>query len=205
MTRPRPVIVVSGSNRRSNALSATKQRSRVAVALLSALALALAVAGAGCTAATGQSQRMVVYPAADRKAAPAVTGTTLDGRPYTLADQRGKVVVVNFWAQWCAPCVHEAAALEKTYESIKDSGVTFLGVNVRDPDRDKALAFQSGRLTYPSIFDPPGRIALRFPDLANALPSTVLIDRQGRVAAAVPAPVTQDGLTALIQQIVAEP
>ncbi|MBO0869860.1 MAG: TlpA family protein disulfide reductase [Micromonosporaceae bacterium] len=175
-----------------------------AVALVAvALAFAATFAAAGCSTG-GSRSGTVVFPVKDRKPAPPVTGHTLEGAPYSLADQRGKVVVLNFWATWCAPCVQEATALEATYESTKDSGVTFLGVNVHDI-QDKALAFQSGRLTYPSLFDPPSSVALNFPDLAVTVPSTVVIDRQGRVAAAVRTAVTQDGLTALVRQIATEP
>ncbi len=179
------------------------------------LVLALAVL-AGCTgtgaagAGTAGSNRYVAgdgrtieYPVGKRIAAPDVTGDTLDGGRFDLASTRGKVVVVNFWAEWCPPCVLESAALESVYKSTKDSGVVFVGVNSRD-EKDKALAFQADRLTYPSLYDPNGRVALKFRDVASTLPTTVVIDRQGRVAAAVHDAVTEDGLDALVKRIAAE-
>src|SRR4051812_27606106 len=76
-------------------------------------------------AGDGSSQ---VIKAADRRQAPQVRGTTLDGRPFDLAGFKGKVVVVNFWASWCAPCRGEAPALEQVYAERKAKGVEFVGV-----------------------------------------------------------------------------
>ncbi|HKT03563.1 MAG TPA: TlpA disulfide reductase family protein [Rugosimonospora sp.] len=182
-----------------------------------AVACAVLLALGGCSTGTGSAApgtntnryvagdgRTIEYPVAKRVAAPAVSGDTLGGGRFDLAAQRGRVVVVNFWAEWCAPCVLESSALESVHKSTQDSGVVFVGVNSRD-EHDKALAFQTDRLTYPSLFDPAGRIALRFPDVASALPTTVVIDRQGRIAAAVHDAVTEAGLAGLVKQIAAEP
>jgi peroxiredoxin len=182
-----------------------------------AAALGLAVAAGGCAAgrdAAGQVNggqkryvagdgRTIEYPRDRRAAAPQVSGPTLDGGRFDLAGQRGKVVVLNFWAEWCAPCVLESAALVAVYRSTKESGVVFAGVNSRD-ERDKARAFEQHRLTYPSLFDPAGRIALRFRDVASTLPTTVVVDRDGRIAAAVHDAVTEAGLGALVARIAAE-
>jgi thiol-disulfide isomerase/thioredoxin len=188
---------------------------RRAVAL--AAALALAAVGAGCSTGTnavdqtnGGSNRYVSgdgrtieYPVGKRVTAPPVSGDTLGGGRFDLASVRGKVVVLNFWAEWCAPCVLESTALVSVYKSTKDSGVVFVGVNIRD-DKDKALAFQTDRLTYPSLFDPAGRIAVKFRDVTSTLPTTIVLDRDGRVAAAVHDAVTEDGLAALVTRIAAE-
>jgi len=182
-----------------------------------AVALGLAVATASCSTgsnaavqANGGGNRYVAgdgstveYPPAKRVAAPHVSGETLSDGAFDLAAHRGNVVVINFWAEWCAPCVLESAALVAVYKSTRDSGVVFVGVNSRD-QKDLALAFQNDRLTYPSLFDPAGRIALKFRDVPSALPTTLIIDRDGRVAAAVHAAVTEAGLTQLVKRIVAE-
>ncbi|MEN3307412.1 MAG: hypothetical protein V7603_3614 [Micromonosporaceae bacterium] len=147
--------------------------------------------------------RTIEYPAGRRVAAPRVSGDTLGAGTFDLAGERGRVVVINFWAEWCAPCVLESSALVDVYKSTKDSGVVFVGVNSRD-EKDKALAFQRDRLTYPSLFDPAGRVALKFRDVSSTLPSTLVIDRQGRVAAAVHDAVTEDGLGQLVKRIAAE-
>lgn len=184
--------------------------SAAVLALAGALALGGCAAGAGSAAQADGGNRYVAgdgktieYAAAKRVAAPEVSGQTLDGSTLDLALLRGKVVVLNFWAEWCAPCVLESRALVDVYKSTKDSGVTFIGVNSRD-EQDKALAFQRDRLTYPSLFDPTGRVALKFQDVASTLPTTIVIDRGGRVAAVVHDAVTEEGLAALVRRIAAE-
>jgi thiol-disulfide isomerase/thioredoxin len=147
--------------------------------------------------------KTIVYEAAKRAAAPAVTGTTLDGKSYDLADQKGHVVVINFWAEWCPPCRAESDDLEQVHQSTKDSGVDFVGVDIRD-DKDKAEAFVNERSTYPSIFDPAGRVALNFRDVPpQTLPATLIIDRSGRIAAVIRDVVLKDKLTELVDQVAA--
>ena len=112
-----------------------------------------------------------------------VTGELLDGGTYDLKNDRGKVVVVNFWGSWCAPCRAEADDLERTYQATKAKDVTFLGVNTRD-DKDSAKAFEKGyQVTYGSLFDVGSKVGLRFDVTQNAIPSTLILDRQGRIAA----------------------
>jgi thiol-disulfide isomerase/thioredoxin len=148
--------------------------------------------------------RTIVYPVADRKPAPQVQGSTVDGGTFDLASVRGHVVVVNFWASWCAPCRLEAADLEAVHLSTKDSGVDFVGVDIRDV-RDEAKAFVAGRVTYPSLFDPAGRVALRFADVPPmTLPATLIVDKAGRVAVVIRAGVDQQALGTLVKQIGAE-
>jgi thiol-disulfide isomerase/thioredoxin len=145
------------------------------------------------------------FTAAQRRPAPPVSGQLLDGTPFDLAGWRGSVVVVNFWGSWCAPCRAEAPDLQATYLATKDLGVHFVGIDIRD-GRDAATAFQADfGITYPSLYDPPGRIALGFRDVPpNVVPATVLLDRQLRIAAVFRKRVTEQELDATIRALTAE-
>ncbi len=146
-----------------------------------------------------------VFPAAARRPAPAVSGELLDGTPFDLGSLRGSVIVVNFWGSWCAPCRAEAPELEATNQATKALGVALVGVDIRD-GRDAATAFMADfHLTYPSLFDPPGRIDLAFHDVPpNVVPATVLIDRAYRVAAVFRKRVTQRELEAAVRALATE-
>ncbi len=166
-------------------------KARVLIAVLATAALA-GCAGGQVTADQSSDTRFVagdgrvqLFDAARREPAPAIEGETLEGEATTLAARKGKVVVLNFWASWCAPCSSEAPTLKDIAARTKAQGVEFLGVDFKDRRAD-ALAFQRSReLGYPSIYDQPGRVALAFQGTVPpaAIPSTLVIDRQGRVAA----------------------
>jgi peroxiredoxin len=178
---------------------------------LAVLAAALLAAGAltACGSESWEKKCTTSAPGVitcrpdQRPTARDVTGRLLDGGAYDVAADRGKVVVVNFWGSWCSPCRAEAADLQKTYAATKARGVTFLGVNWRD-DRDAAKAFERGRVSYPSIYDPDGRVALTFGVTQVATPSTLILDRQGRIALALRRPTTVAELQPLVEQVVAE-
>ena len=132
-----------------------------------------------------------------------VTGELLDGGTYDVTADRGKVVVVNFWGSWCSPCRAEADDLEKTFQSTKAKGVAFIGVNSRD-DRDAAKQFERGRVTYPSVYDPDGKVALKFDVTQVSTPSTLILDRQGRIAVAMRRATLISELQPLVERVAAE-
>ncbi|MEU6072214.1 TlpA disulfide reductase family protein [Micromonospora sp. NPDC047074] len=173
------------------------------------LAAVAAVALAGCSSRDreedcGNRDGIIECAPDQRSAAPKLAGELLTGGSHDVASDRGQVVVVNFWGSWCAPCRAEADDLENTYQATKASGVTFLGINVQD-ERDKALAFEkSFGVTYPSLFDPPSRLALALDIAPNTVPATVVLDRDGRIAVVIRAAVKQEGLQPIVERIAAE-
>lgn len=179
------------------------------IAGLFAAAVVATTALVGCSGESGEDacattpEGVIECAPEQRSAAPEVTGELLDGARYDLSRERGQVVVVNFWGSWCAPCRAEADDLEATYQATKDSGVRFLGINLQDT-REKAVAFERGRVSYPSLFDPPGRTALAFDVPPNSIPATVVLDRQGRIAVVIRTAVQQDGLRPIVERVAAE-
>lgn len=118
----------------------------------------------------------------ERPAAPAAELPLL-GRPgsRSLADFRGKVVVMNFWASWCPPCVKELPLLERTQRRLAGRDATVLGVNIQDATEDALDYVRRFDLTYPSVRDVDREFARRYG--TNAYPETFVIDRKGRISA----------------------
>ncbi|WP_432828865.1 TlpA family protein disulfide reductase [Dactylosporangium sp. CA-092794] len=180
----------------------------VAVGLVAAWYLQHTAAASGPEdgAARPSATAILQFPPASRQAAPALTGQLLDASAFRLADWRGSVVVVNFWASWCAPCGDEAPDLQAVADATAGLSVRLLGVNVND-DRDAARKFVDAyHLTYPSLFDPGGEIPLIFPAISpRTLPNTVVVDRAGNVAAVARRKVTRTELEAAVRALAVEP
>jgi peroxiredoxin len=169
---------------------------------LLALATATALALAGCGGPTTDAGPLISV--GKRTTAPAVQGDLLDGGTFDLAAHRGNVVVINFWASNCAPCRTEAPELGATYADTKAQGVTFVGISVRD-ERDKARSYLSDvKVPYGSLFDPGGETALDFAVPPTAIPSTLVIDRKGRLAGVFRGVVYQKQLEPVVRDLLAE-
>jgi thiol-disulfide isomerase/thioredoxin len=180
------------------------------VSILAVLAALAAIAGcssgaSGSGSAPGSVQSEF-FDAGKRHAAPALGGDLLGGGSYDLAQHRGEVVVVNFWASWCGPCRAEAPELAAVADATKAQGVSFVGIDVRD-DRDKAIAFAERHgLNYPSVFDPGGRTALDFAKVPpTAIPSTLIVDRSGRIAALYTRALVREDLESAVRKVAEEP
>jgi thiol-disulfide isomerase/thioredoxin len=141
----------------------------------------------------------------DRQMLPALVGTTLDGEPLDVADYRGQVVVLNFWASWCPPCRAETPALLEVAAQTADLGVQLIGVNVKD-ERSSAVAFERNQeVTYPSLYDQPGELLLRFRRIVpQTPPTTLIVDQQGRIAGFFAGQVRLSDLLGPVQQVAAE-
>lgn len=187
-------------------------------ALVGTLTATLLLGAAGCGAggspdASGDQAfisgdgAVTMLPVGDRRDDPVdLRGALLDGAEFDLAAHRGKVVLINVWGSWCAPCREEAPHLQEAWESLKDRDVQFVGLNTRDAD-DAARAFERRfEITYPSVRDPDGRLQLVFHKTLppTAIPSTLLLDKAGRVAASVIGNTTASTFTGLVEDLLAE-
>jgi thiol-disulfide isomerase/thioredoxin len=147
-----------------------------------------------------------VIPENERASAPDFRGTLLDGDAFESGSLAGDVAVLNFWGSWCPPCRVETPQFSEVSEEVAGDGVQFLGINVKEPDKQFADAFVADKeIAFPSLFDPRGEVALAFRDYpANAIPSTIVLDRQSRVAAVYTGEVKQDDLRAVLDRVLAE-
>lgn len=171
---------------------------------------AVATGGTFDFVSPGGQTRIFYDPPADRGTLGELSGEDLmnEGETLSLADYEGDVVVLNVWGQWCAPCRSEADDLEQVYEETKDLGVQFLGINVRDNQRDKAQDFVTDqKIGYPSIYDPAMRslLALGRNYPTSVVPTTVVLDREHRVAAVYLTELLAEDLQPVVERVAAEP
>lgn len=121
------------------------------------------------------------------RAAPNFTLPQLDGPPVTLSRLRGQVVVINFWASWCAECQVEQAALDQTWRQFQDSGVVVLGVNFEDSTGAARSYVRTQGVTYPVVEDAGSQTALAYG--LRGVPETFVVNQSGRVVNRVFGPV----------------
>lgn len=157
----------------------------------------------------GGQTKIFYDPPPARGVAPELAGEDLmrPGKQIRLSDYAGKVVVLNIWGSWCGPCRAEMPELQRVYDQTKDTGVQFLGIDVRDEPRTAPQDFIRDRgVTYPSIYDPPGRSLLALKGYPrNVVPSTIVLDRQHRVAAIFLTALLDSDLRPVVQRLAAEP
>lgn len=152
----------------------------------------------------------IFYDPPGRRGAPGpIAGPDLmdPGRTRSVGDYPGQVVVLNVWGQWCGPCRTEIAELQQVYEATAKTGVAFLGIDVRDFNRQAAQDFVTDRhVTFPSIYDPAMRTLIafggRYP--SSVIPSTIVLDRSHRVAAVFLRELLTQDLLPVVQRLAGE-
>ena len=111
--------------------------------------------------------------------APAFSLASRDGKQVSLADLKGQVVMINFWASWCGPCRQELPALDQIYAKYKPMGFTLVAINVESEKADAERFLEKTPASFPILFDPDNKVSGNYG--VSAMPTTVLVDRQGRV------------------------
>jgi len=150
---------------------------------------------------------VTVLGPSDRQTEIELSGRTLEGERWSSQRALGEVLVINVWGSWCGPCQAEAADLNEVYAEFTeaDEPVRFIGVNHRD-SVPTALAFQRAKdVQYPSLEDDGGQTLTQLEGLANARPSTLVLDRSGMVAARVLGQVDASTLRTVLRDVLAEP
>lgn len=191
----------------------TRRRHRL-VSSLSAAAVLLA----GCSFGPSSQSSNPAYasgpgvvsqiPPAERTALPRVAGRLIQGGEFDSTEHPDTVLVFNVWGSWCAPCREEAPALQAVWEETRERGVQFVGVNVEDNDAAARAFEREFGITYPSITTAdsgPVLLALSPSLPPSAVPSTLIVDRDGRLAARIVGATTYTKLLRLIEEVLAEP
>jgi thiol-disulfide isomerase/thioredoxin len=190
-------------------MRAALRRRTTAIVVVTAFGLV-----AGCSAsgdsATGSKGyiagdgRIVLIDESERSPVPPLAGKTLGGGQFDNSKYSGTPMVINVWASWCGPCREEADDLVRASKRLED--VQFLGINTRD-ESSAAEAFVRARgITYPSLLDEDGSELLGFYGLYNlkTLPTTMVIDADGRIAALVTDAITETTLVDLVSDVTGE-
>lgn len=153
-------------------------------------------------------QTSISYPEDERKEIGNIQGVDLlDDSKVSLEDFEGQIVVLNAWGQWCGPCRSESDDLQAVHEKLqKDKQGTLLGINVKDPVREKAQNFvKDNRITYPSLYDPPFKSALAMGGVpASVIPTTIVLDKQHRPAHIFLQEVTEEQLWDVVEPLTHE-
>lgn len=131
--------------------------------------------------------------------APDFTLKDLSGNDVTLSSLKGQVVLVNFWATWCAPCRFEMPALQQRYEALKDQGLMVLAVDADEPIEDVAPFVDAYKLTFTVLLDPGATVN----DLyrIRGYPTTFFVDREGMIGKLHLGPLTEEQLDGYLRDL----
>jgi thiol-disulfide isomerase/thioredoxin len=201
-------------------MSLAESRRQMLTALLAILTLSVGVSAcssdAGSIAAQARSGDSKGFVSGDgtierlgldeRLTLLTLSGTTLQGARWKVADAADKVLVLNVWGSWCGPCVAEMPHLQQVWSQMSTAGrpVQFMGVNYRDGAETAKAFLRANNVTYPSLEDDGGRTLLALRGKANTTPTTLVLDRRGRIAARVSGPVSAATLSGLVKDVLGE-
>ena len=149
----------------------------------------------------------IEHLAPDQRSSPlTLSGLTMQGTQWKVADARNHVLILNVWGQWCGPCVAEMPQLQKVWAQLSAARkpVQFMGVNERDGVQTARAFLLANKITYPSLQDDGGGTLLALRGKANTPPTTLVLDRQGRIAARVSGPVAAATLSGLVNDVLGE-
>lgn len=141
------------------------------------VAISIAATGCGNTDST-QDQQDTYMEVSEGDSAPDFTAETVDGDSFTLSEQNGKVVLLNFWATWCGPCVAEMPAFEKIYSEYGEE-VAVLAVNCLEDKEVVDQFISDNSYTFPIAYDTDGTISAKYP--TDGIPYTLVIGKNGTV------------------------
>jgi thiol-disulfide isomerase/thioredoxin len=175
----------------------------VPVTLAALLSVTLAACGRDVPSAASVGVETIAP--SDREPLPAIAGSTMDGSTLDLADLRGRVVVLNAWASWCEPCREEVPAFVALADAADPADVAVVGLDVADEPAAAADFVEEFAMAYPSLVDGEGSILPTIPGVPpKAIPSTVIVDRQGRIAARIVGGTSTDRLAGLVADVAEE-
>ncbi|MFJ4711391.1 TlpA family protein disulfide reductase [Streptomyces sp. NPDC088785] len=195
--------------------AATTRRAAKLTVGAAVAALVLTACGNGGTSGGGGNTNFVTSTGGistvakdERHDAPTLTGEDLTGKPLSTDDYKGKVLVINIWGSWCSPCRLEAKYFAKVAEQTRGKDVQFIGINTRDPKQGSAIAFEKDfGITYPSFYDPAGKLLLKYERGTlnpQGIPNTLVVDRDGKLAARSLKALNEKSLHEMIDPVIAE-